>query len=274
MWARKHADETRAREAREAAEKARKEEMDAVVPKRPWDVGIEMPRMSEILGQSGLFDSIAKQYSPTEYLPRIPGIPGSGEPPNPPEPLSDEQIEAKVATYRSALESRWPSCRDYLAGIAWPALRCRIKNEAKSFLTDVEVILTFHGARASTSKTSKILKSSSSKIRARSATATRTSPPLPPTCDTSVQPTYPIHWRHNDDGDLEVTITLPRLRPLAEWRGDEYGEDIVLIVDPGANIESIKSPIPRPPTATAMCSKASRSLCRWRRLRRSTYCGK
>jgi hypothetical protein len=147
VWARKHADETRAREAREAAEKARKEEMDAVVPKRPWDVGIEMPRMSEILGQSGLFDSIAKQYSPTEYLPRIPRIPGSGEPPNPPEPLSDEQIEAKVATYRSALESRWPSCRDYLAGIAWPAPRCRIKNEAKSFLTDVEVILTFHGAR-------------------------------------------------------------------------------------------------------------------------------
>jgi len=37
-----------------------------------------------------------------------------------------------------------------------------------------------------------------------------------------------------------VTITLPRLRLLAEWRGDEYGEDIVLIVDPGANIESIK----------------------------------
>jgi hypothetical protein len=50
--------------------------MDTVVPKRPWAVGIEMPRMSEILDQSGLFDSIAKQYSPTEYLPRIPGIPG------------------------------------------------------------------------------------------------------------------------------------------------------------------------------------------------------
>ncbi|GKT31783.1 hypothetical protein ADUPG1_002105, partial [Aduncisulcus paluster] len=50
---------------------------------------------------------------------------------------------------------------------------------------------------------------------------------------------HPFDWRHNDDGDLEVTITLPRLRPLSEWRGDEYGEDIVLIVDPGADIESI-----------------------------------
>ena len=58
--------------------------------------------------------------------------------------------------------------------------------------------------------------------------------------DCAAWSTDPIDWRHNDDGDLEVTITLPRLRPLAEWRGDEYGEDIVLIVDPGANIESIK----------------------------------
>jgi hypothetical protein len=273
VWARKHADETRAREAREAAEKARKEAMDAVVPKRPWDVGIEMPRMSEILSQSRLFDSIAKQYGPTEYLPRIPGIPGSGEPPNP-EPLSDEQIEAKVATYRSALESRWPSCRDYLAGIAWPALRCRIKNEAKSFLTDVEVILTFHGARGidfEDLEDFEILKfQDPSQERHSDPYFTTIAPAL-----RHIRPAdYPIHWRHNDDGDLEATITLPRLRPLAEWRGDEYGEDIVLIVDPGANIESIKSPIPRPPTATAMCSKASRSLCRWRRLRRSTYCGK
>jgi hypothetical protein len=40
------------------------------------------------------------------------------------------------------------------------------QERGQEFLTDVEVILTFHGARASTSKTSKILKSSSSKIRA------------------------------------------------------------------------------------------------------------
>jgi hypothetical protein len=69
-----------------------------------------MPRMSEILSQSGLFDSIAKQYGP----PRIPGIAGSGEPPEPPEPLSDEQIEGKVATYRSVPTNRvrsQSSCR-------------------------------------------------------------------------------------------------------------------------------------------------------------------
>ena len=70
-----------------------------------------------------------------------------GEPPPPPEPLTDEQIEAKVAEYRAALEARWPSGRDYLAGIAWAGLQFRIKNLAKSFLNHVQVILTFHGAR-------------------------------------------------------------------------------------------------------------------------------
>jgi hypothetical protein len=77
----------------------------------------------------------------------MPGMPGTEKPPKPPEPLGDEQIEAKVARYRSALEARWPSCRDYLAGIAWPGLLFRIENEAKSFLTDVEVVITFHGVR-------------------------------------------------------------------------------------------------------------------------------
>ncbi|GKT31953.1 hypothetical protein ADUPG1_006259, partial [Aduncisulcus paluster] len=141
--------EARARRAQEEAKKAQQQALDAVRPKRPWDVVIDRPPLSEVINQSGLLDSIARQYSrpSVHYLPRLAGVPGSGEPPKPPEPLTDEQIEAKVATYQAELESRWPSCRDYLAGIAWPALHCRIKNEAKSFLTDVEVVLTFHGAR-------------------------------------------------------------------------------------------------------------------------------
>ena len=90
------------------------------------------------------FDFLAKQYDTAKFLPNIPGM---GEPPPPPEPLTDEQIGAKVAQYRAALAARWPSCRDYLAGIAWTGLQFRIKNLAKSFLNDVQVILTFHGAR-------------------------------------------------------------------------------------------------------------------------------
>ncbi|GFG62812.1 hypothetical protein MKUB_28930 [Mycobacterium kubicae] len=50
---------------------------------------------------------------------------------------------------------------------------------------------------------------------------------------------YPIEWRHNDDGDLEVTVTLPQLRPHPEWRSDEYGDDIVVVVDPGLEADEI-----------------------------------
>ena len=233
-------DEKLAREAREAAEKARKAAMDAVVPKRPWDVGIEIPRMSELLGQSGILDSIAKQYTAAEILPRIPGIPGTGEPPRPPEPLSDEQIEAKVARYRSGLERRWPSCRDYLAGIAWPGLRFRIENEVKNFLTDMEVVLTFHGARG-------VDFEEPDEFELLKVQDPSWEPPRDPLYYTAVVPAlqlarpadYPIDWLHNDDGDLEVTITLPRLRPLKEWRSDEYREEIVLVVDPGADVDEI-----------------------------------
>ena len=35
---------------------------------------------------------------------------------------------------------------EYLASVAWPGLKFRIHN-AEGFLTNVEVVLTFHGAR-------------------------------------------------------------------------------------------------------------------------------
>lgn len=50
---------------------------------------------------------------------------------------------------------------------------------------------------------------------------------------------YPIEWRHDDAGDLEVTVTLPRLRPHPEWRSETHGDDIVLVVDPDVDIDEI-----------------------------------
>lgn len=39
---------------------------------------------------------------------------------------------------------------------------------------------------------------------------------------------YPIDWEDNDDGDLEVTITLAELRPHPPWR--QNGDDVVLVL--------------------------------------------
>lgn len=270
--AKKRAEQDRlAREAREAAAKAQQERLDAAIPKRPWDLGVDIPRPMDILNRGGLLDLIARQYQTT--VPRFPGIPRP-EPPKAPAPLSDEQIEAKVAAFRAELQSRWPACRNYLAAVAWPALRCRITNEAKSFLTDVEVVLTFRGARG-------VSFENFDDFEVRKFQ----DPSWVPRGDSSwpsvshvlrdVRPTnYPFDWRHTDDGDLEVAITLPRLRPLSEWRGDEYGEDSCSSSIQVPTSTSSRSPTPRPPTVTATFSKASRSPCPWRRPRCLTFCAK
>ena len=235
--------EKRVREARGAAGKARKEAMDAVVPKRPWDVGIDMPRIGDLLGPSRFVDSfkfdMPKFDMPSLLPPHLAGM-GAQSKPKPPKPLSEQQIQEKVARYRARLEARWPACRDYLAGVAWPGLFFRIKNEARSFLTDVQVIVTFHNARG-------IDFEDMAEFEFEKVQDPSWEPPRDPLYYTAIAPplqlarpsNYPIEWRHNDDGDLEVTVTLERLRPHPEWRSDDYGEEIVLVVNPEVDVDEI-----------------------------------
>ncbi|RDI50152.1 hypothetical protein DFR68_106591 [Nocardia mexicana] len=44
-----------------------------------------------------------------------------------------------MSRFRERLTARWPSCQDYLARIAWPAIHFTVTNCEKSFLEDVEV---------------------------------------------------------------------------------------------------------------------------------------
>jgi hypothetical protein len=222
----------RQKRAREEAERAR------AARERPWDIGAQMPRISDLIGQGPLFsESFATAFKPPNLTAHhLLGM----EPPKPPEPLSEEQIQEQVDDYRAELEARWPACRDYLAGVAWPALRVHIENEAESFLTDAQVILTFHGARGIDFEGMDAFEFEKVKdpdwqppSDPRFGTVTWTPPRLARPSD------YPIEWRHNDDGDLEVTITLARLRPHPEWRSESVGEDIVLVVDPDMAVDEI-----------------------------------
>jgi hypothetical protein len=147
----------------------------------------------------------------------------------PSEPLSDEEIGQRVAVLRRELEGRWGACQDYLASIAWPALRFRITNRAQSFPTNVQVILTFHGAAGLEFSDPKEfewlrLKDPDWEPPAYGPLGTtpmrRFKPALPAD--------YPVRWDHNDDGHLEVTITLAELRPHPPWR--HTGDDMVLVL--------------------------------------------
>lgn len=223
------------RRAREAAERAR------AARERPWDIGAQL-RLGGVFDHTQqLFGSslMGSTIDPEEIPIGVHRLLGT-EKPKPPEPLSDEEIEARVNAYEAELEARWPACRDYLAGVAWPALHIRIENRAESFLNDVQIILTFHGARGvdfegmdsfEFQKVSNPDWEPASDPRFGGAVFQMPRPARPAD--------YPIEWRHNDDGDLEVTITLTRLRPHPAWRSESFGDDLVLVVDPDSSADEI-----------------------------------
>jgi len=242
---RQESDEGHARVRAEQKAKARAEQQQLAQQRResasrdnPWNIGVGMPNFTDLIDTSrfvGSFPGLPAVELPVALQQHL--LPGGAQP-NPPEPLTQEQIQEKVAEYRTTLESRWPSCRDYLAGIAWPALQYRIKNQAKSFLTDVEVILTFHGARGVGYEELELFEFEKVEDPSwvRPVDPLRHPVPLPrrlaPPAD------YPLKWRHDDDGNLEVTIRLPRLRPHPEWRSDGC-EDVVLVVDPDVDLDEV-----------------------------------
>lgn len=146
----------------------------------------------------------------------------------PPKPLSDEEIEQKVAHYRAGLEARWESCKEYLAAVAWPGLKFRIQND-EGFLTNLQVVLRFHGARGLDYERIETF------VWEKAEDPSWTEPYDPYRSTMRVAPLlannlkdYPVKWEHNDDGDLVVKITLAELRPHEVWSSDD--DDIVLML--------------------------------------------
>ncbi|MGB3287476.1 hypothetical protein [Mycolicibacter algericus] len=220
------------RRAQEEAERAR------AARERPWDIGAQIPRISDLIGQSPLFGQmLPKAVEPQSLVShRLLGI----ERPKPPEPLSDEEIQERADVYRAELEARWPACRDYLAATAWPALRLHIDNQAESFLNDVQIIMTFHGARG-------VEYEGMDSFRFERVSDPEWQPPSDPRFGLVASPIlrparrddYPVEWRNNEDGDLEVTINLARLRPHPVWRSESAGHDVVVVVDRAADVDEI-----------------------------------
>jgi len=148
----------------------------------------------------------------------------------PPQPVSNYEIDQQMDAFSRELKGRWNGCQDYLASITWPALQFRVANCAQSFLTNVQVILTFRGAVG-------LEFANHEKFEWERLKDPNWDPPARGPCDiiTSAQryswprpAGYPVSWDHNDDGDLEVTITLAELRPHPPWR--HVGNDVVLVM--------------------------------------------
>ncbi len=165
-----------------------------------------------------------------ELSPMIGGRYRVREKPKPPKPLSDEEIAAELASYRDGLEARWESCNEYLAAVAWPGLKFTIRN-AEGFLNNVQVVLTFHGAKGldyENIENFEFHKLDDPEWTEPVDPYSPMSVNLPPPLTVSSLKDYPVKWEHDDNGDLVVKITLPQLRPHEAW--SSHDDDIVLML--------------------------------------------
>lgn len=167
---------------------------------------------------------------PTPIFPIV-ALQSLGLPDSPPPVLSDDEITERIKYFREELAERWPLCQDYLAGVAWPAVGLTVVNKEASFLTDVQIILTFPGVRG-------IKHEPIDTFKWQRLEDPSWQPPVGPygmgvpTLPDFTPRDYPVSWEHNDDGDLEITIDLPNLRPHPPWR--HTGHDVVLVLrEPG-----------------------------------------
>lgn len=142
--------------------------------------------------------------------------------PEPPKVLSEAEIDDDVQAYREALEKDWDWSREYLAGTAWSGLKFTIENIETSFLNNVEIVLTFIGARGIDWAASDTFNLDKMQDRDWRSLGWDMTPYIPLRLKDD-----PVTYAHNDDGNLEVTITLTTLRPRQTWTSSD--EDIVLV---------------------------------------------
>jgi hypothetical protein len=148
--------------------------------------------------------------------------------PEPPKVLSESEIDDIVAGYHEALEADWEWSRGYLAAATRPGLKFTIENVETSFLNNVEIVLTFAGAQGVDWLAADAFELD--KLQDRHWTPDNWGAVAPPYIPRRLKD-YPVTYDHNDDGDLEVTITLTTLRPRKTWTSSD--DDIVLMVHTG-----------------------------------------
>lgn len=149
----------------------------------------------------------------------------------PPKPLTLQQEEAAVARVRPRMEKNWPRSEHYAGVRFFPGVSFTVTNQAPSFLTRVQLVLTFHGAQGYEKEDN--YKHMMKRI---------IDPDYEPAdwhervmADFKVPrlATNPIDFENIGD-DLQVTIELPDLRPQpALWRSSS--EELVVMVPSGSD---------------------------------------
>lgn len=137
-------------------------------------------------------------------------------------------VEGRLDKWRQEAIEGWSETEDKLLGLLGEGLRFRVTNRAESFLKEVTLTITFHGARGVKWRDGadedewNDLVGSIDDYRHPFA--------MPSIVTTDFTPAgYPVQWE-NKDGALVVTIKRDSLPPEPDWVSDD--DDVVLVVDP------------------------------------------
>lgn len=135
-----------------------------------------------------------------------------------------------MAALRRRVERNWPRSEEWLGTRGWEGLRFTVTNNAESFLTRVELVLTFRGVKGF----------EKGYLHNRNDLFQYLLDPDWEPADWQAQVAASafvprigrreVQW-DNDAGDLRVTITLKELRPQpAVWRSDP--DEVIVMVSP------------------------------------------
>ncbi|MGW4340796.1 hypothetical protein ACWEK5_49800 [Rhodococcus koreensis] len=171
----------------------------------------------------------ARDRSPGERaeLNTMARVMGHGELDDPP---TEEETAKAVTELRLRVERNWPRSEEWLGTRGWDGLRFTVTNNAESFLTQVELILTFHGVKGFEKDylhnpnhlTRYLLNPGWEPSDLQEWMAAKVF--IPRLANREVQ------WQ-NDGNDLQVTITLKELRPEpAVWRSEP--DEVIVMVSP------------------------------------------
>jgi len=144
------------------------------------------------------------------------------------DPVLPESVGAMdnlLARWQQNTQAGWEDALQVLASYSWVGLRFALFNDARSFVTDLQLDVTFHGALGVPFRWPDDFKYEKHKV-------------LPPVVSPrhmlngplhikrSSGETPPVEWK-NDGDDLRVTIHPPIIRPRTLW--ESPGDDVVLM---------------------------------------------
>lgn len=142
-----------------------------------------------------------------------------------PQPRTRADLDARLDKWSEEVRGGWSDSEQYLAAIAWPGVRLRLRNIERVFLNDVQVIITIKGAQGLD-------------WEERDAFDFKKfippfTPPSKSPYDYSIPPEVmdyskglqlagaPLTWENVDDDTIVITIDLQHLRPDGKWTSDD-----------------------------------------------------